>query len=210
MHRPGNLWWGLLLIVLGVLFLLDNMNMLEFGEIVRTWWPALLILWGLSTLLTRSRVSPASSGGETESPPAPAGEVREVFGDRNENPGTDSINYSSVFGDMSLRPLSSNFKGGNISTVFGDTTVDLSSATLAEGDNRLKLTGVFGDVRIVLAPSMPYRIHAQSLFGAVQAAGQKRDGFSSNLVIESPEYSSASKKLNIDVSQVFGDITLTR
>lgn len=210
MHRAGNLWWGLMLIVLGVLFLLHNMDMIDFGDVVRTWWPALLVLWGVSILLTRSGVSLSSSGGATATAPSPAGEVNEVFGDRHDNPGTDVLSYSSVFGDLSLRPLSTNFKGGTISTVFGDTAIDLTGATLADGDNRLKLSGVFGDVSIILAQTMPYAIHAQSLFGGIQAAGQKRDGFSANLVIQSPEYSTALKKVTIDVSQVFGDITLTR
>ncbi len=210
MHRTGNLWWGLLLIALGVMFLLDNMNVIEFGEAVRTYWPALLVLWGVSILLSRSVVPRASSGGGTAASPSPAGDVKEVFDDRSESPDAEHLSYSSVFGDLSLRALSGNFKGGTVSTVFGDTTVDLSSATLADGENALKLSGVFGDVRLMLAPSMPYSISAHSLFGAIQAAGQKRDGFSSTLVLQSPEFSPAPKKLLIEVSQVFGDISLTR
>jgi lia operon protein LiaF len=210
MHRAGNLWWGLLLIAFGVMFLLDNMNMLDFGEVVRTYWPAILILWGVGILLNRARVSTAPSGSGTVDASTTAGEVKEVFNDRNDNTVTEQVAYSSVFGDLSLRLLSPNFRGGTVSTVFGDTLIDLSSATLADGENRLKLSGVFGDVRILLAPSMAYAISATSLFGAIQAAGQKRDGFSSRLSLQSPEYASAPKKVLIDVSQVFGDITLTR
>ena len=210
MQRNHNLWWGVTLIVIGVLFLLQNMDMLNVGQVVREYWPALLILWGLSILLSRSRVSMASSGGDSPPPLATAGEVSDVFNDRNDMPQTDQIVYSVVFGDLSLRPSSANFKGGTVSTVFGDTAIDLTSATIAEGENKLKLSGVFGDVRIMLAPSMAYAISAKSTFGAIQAAGQKRDGFSSTLALQSPEYSSASRRLFLDVSQVFGDITLTR
>jgi lia operon protein LiaF len=210
MNRRGNLWWGIGLIVLGVMFLLDNVNMLDFGEVLRTWWPVLLVFWGASILLTRSRVSTASPGGDTVNAPSTHGEVNEVFNDRNETPQAERLSYSSVFGDLALRPVSSNFKGGKISTVFGDTTVDLSAAALADGESKIKLSGVFGDVRLMLSPSMPYALSASSLFGAIQAADQKRDGFSSNLHVQSPEYSTAGKRLYIDVSHVFGDITLTR
>ncbi len=210
MYSTRNLWWGLLLIALGVMFLLDNMSMLDFGEVIRNWWPALLVLWGISILLSRSRVSVASSGSGPVPPPSPAGEINEVFGDRNDSPQGDQISYSSVFGDLKVHPTSMTFKGGTISTVFGDTTVDLSSAALADGENILKVNGVFGDMSMMLAPSMPYALSAHSLFGSVQAGGQKRDGFSSTLVMQSPEYASAAKKLHIEVSQVFGDITLTR
>ena len=210
MHKTGNLWSGVVLIALGVMFLLDNMKMIDFSEVVRTYWPMLLILGGISILLSRSRISSASTGSSTANPPSAAGEVKDVFNDRNDNTDTDHISYSSVFGDLSLRLLSANFRGGTVSTVFGDTTIDLSSATLADGENKVKVSGVFGDVRVMLAPSMPYAISANSLFGAIQAAGQKRDGFSSALAVESPDYAPASKKLRIEVSQVFGDVTLTR
>ncbi len=210
MYSARNLWWGLLLIALGIFFLLDNMNMLDFGEAIRTWWPALLVVWGISILLSRSHVSVASSGHAPVPPSTPVGEVNEVFGDRNDSPQGDNVSYSSVFGDLTVRPASMTFKGGTVSTVFGDTTLDLSSAALADGENVLKVTGVFGDMRLMLAPSMPYALSAHSLFGAVQAGGQKRDGFSSTLVMQSPEYATAAKKLHIEVSQVFGDITLTR
>jgi hypothetical protein len=210
MRRTGNRSGGLLLIVLGVLFLLHNMHMLDFGQAVREYWPAILILWGVSILLSRSRVSTASSDGGAAPPPSPAAGVRDVFNDRSDSPAADRIGYSTVFGDLSIRPLSANFKGGTVSTVFGDTAIDLTSATLADGENKLTLSGVFGDVRIMLAPTMSYAISANSLFGAIQAAGQKRDGFSSTLTLQSPEYSTTPKRLSIEVSQVFGDITMTR
>jgi len=210
MHRAGNLWGGLLLIALGVMFLLDNMNYLDFGEVLRTYWPALLILLGISVLLRRTVFSPTSSGSAPGGASAPSAEVHEVFGDRAERTDTEQVNYSSVFGDITLRLVSASFKGGTISTVFGDATLDLTSASLAEGENRLKVSGVFGDLRVLLASSTPYALSGSSLFGAVEAGGQKRDGFSSALSLQSPDYGSASKKLHLDLSQVFGDVTIIR
>jgi predicted membrane protein len=210
MRRNGNLWWGIVLIVLGVMFMFDNANMIDFGQILRTWWPAIFVIWGVSILLNRSCISISSPGAGTVNAQSAAGEVKEIFNDRHETPEGERLNYSSVFGDLSLRPASANFKGGSVSTVFGDTTIDLTAATLADGENTLKISGVFGDVSIMLGPSMAYVISASSLFGSIQAAGQKRDGFSPNLVIQSPEFSSATKQLSIQVSHVFGDITLTR
>ncbi len=210
MNRTGNLWWGLVLIALGVMFLLDNMDVLDFGQAIRTYWPAFLVVWGIGILLSRSGASRAPSVGGTVNPSSLAGDVNEIFNDRNDNIETEHVSYSSVFGDLSLRLLSGNFKGGNVTTVFGDTTIDLTSATLADGDNKLKLSGVFGDVRMLLAPTMAYEISASSVFGAIQAAGLKRDGFSSNLAVQSPEYPSAAKRVRLEVSQVFGDVVLTR
>ena len=45
----GRLVFGLVVITLGVLFTLDNLGMLEAGEILR-WWPALLLAYGVTRL----------------------------------------------------------------------------------------------------------------------------------------------------------------
>ncbi len=48
---------ALVLIVLGTLFLLDNLGVvgLDVGYLISTWWPALLILAGVNLLLRRYR-----------------------------------------------------------------------------------------------------------------------------------------------------------
>ncbi len=46
-----NIFWGIILILIGVLFILQNLNVIDF-EWVRLWrlWPVLLVLWGVSIL----------------------------------------------------------------------------------------------------------------------------------------------------------------
>ncbi|MDQ1119437.1 MULTISPECIES: DUF5668 domain-containing protein [Pseudoxanthomonas] len=47
---------ALILIVLGTLFLLDNLGFpgLDVRELIATWWPLLLILGGINLLLRRA------------------------------------------------------------------------------------------------------------------------------------------------------------
>jgi hypothetical protein len=49
-----NIFWGIILILLGVLFTLDNMNMIDFAW-YNLWrlWPVVLVLWGISILPVR-------------------------------------------------------------------------------------------------------------------------------------------------------------
>lgn len=47
----GRIFWGLMLIVLGVLFLFDQMGRIDFGELVSRYWPAVFILIGISILI---------------------------------------------------------------------------------------------------------------------------------------------------------------
>jgi hypothetical protein len=53
--KQQNVFWGILLIALGTLFLLDRLDIFEFqwGVLVRL-WPLLLILWGVSILPVRN------------------------------------------------------------------------------------------------------------------------------------------------------------
>jgi len=52
-HRThqGRIFWGLMLIILGVLFLLDQLGEIDFGEIVSIYWPVIFIVIGLSILI---------------------------------------------------------------------------------------------------------------------------------------------------------------
>jgi hypothetical protein len=49
--KPSSIFWGSLLIFLGIFILLSNLNLfnLEISEIVK-YWPLLLIIWGVSLL----------------------------------------------------------------------------------------------------------------------------------------------------------------
>jgi hypothetical protein len=44
---------GILLVVLGALFLADQFHVLSFGNLFARWWPALLVLAGILNLVER-------------------------------------------------------------------------------------------------------------------------------------------------------------
>ncbi|MBS0212754.1 MAG: hypothetical protein JSR26_06160 [Proteobacteria bacterium] len=48
---------ALILIVLGIVFLLDNLGLwnVSLAHLVRTWWPAILIVVGVSMLFKRGK-----------------------------------------------------------------------------------------------------------------------------------------------------------
>jgi hypothetical protein len=47
---------GLLLIGVGVLFLLDRLRVEDFGDLLRTYWPCVIILFGVSHLMRRESI----------------------------------------------------------------------------------------------------------------------------------------------------------
>ena len=46
----GSLFWGVLLVAIGALFLLDNLRLLDFGDIIHDFWPLILIAIGLKMI----------------------------------------------------------------------------------------------------------------------------------------------------------------
>ena len=182
-----NYFVGIVLITFGVLFLLDNLGVANFGDMIHDYWPLILILWGLSILLRR-KTSP--------------GESSAIVADSLDR---ELVHESNVFGNIFLSITSQHFKGGSISTVFGDCDLDLSSATIADGEHVLRVHSVFGDSSIILPKNTAVSVTASSTFGSLTVLGKRKDGFSSVLQATTPEYESSPNRLNISLNKVFGD-----
>ncbi len=190
-------WLGFSLIIIGIIFLLDSTGTFDIGDLIGTYWPLLLVLWGLA-MLTR----PGFRRFRAPSGPASAGIV----------PGAgtihqgESLESSNVFGDVDIRVTSPAFTGGSATTVFGDISVDCHQGGLADGAHRLTVSGVFGDSRVIVPPGVALDITAHALFGDASVLDQKRGGISASVRYTTPGFDSAPKRLHISVSQVFGDI----
>lgn len=52
---PGP-FYGVVLILVGCLFLLDELELIRFGRVIGTWWPMLLITLGVSKILWERRI----------------------------------------------------------------------------------------------------------------------------------------------------------
>ncbi len=195
--NSNRLWLGIVLIVLGVLFLLDNAGVLGLGDIIHTYWPVVLILWGISIM--RGRRRDAIGFNETS---------HEVFGDRERATRTDQVHHSVVFGDISVQVESQSFKGGSVSAVFGNARIDLSRSALSEGESLLKISSVFGNAFVQLPQGTAFALTANTVFGDIQCDEEQRRGFSQSLQYVSPSYLTTTKKIHIQASQVFGNITI--
>jgi predicted membrane protein len=192
-----SFWPGVILLVLGVLFLLDSLDVASFGHVMRTYWPVILIIMGIAFLMRRQRVWLSSEQSKS---------VGGVF-EGTETP-TDTISETSIFGNTYVKPTSRNFKGGSVSTVFGNVELNLASAELATGEQHLGVHGVFGGLRITLPKDIGVMVRGNCLFGEVTVFNQKRGGIGSEVLYKSENYDSAERRLNITASQVFGDVRI--
>jgi len=75
--RSGSAFTGLLLVIIGTIFLLHNYRGLDLGPLLRHWWPLFLIVWGVVKLYERTA---GSSSGDPGTARVTGGEVLLVLG----------------------------------------------------------------------------------------------------------------------------------
>jgi len=181
-------FWGLVFIGLGVLLLLDNLHVIDFGDFVARFWPVIIIVVGLLIIFGK-RPNRAY-----------------VHGDIDAVEGSDKVEMSHTFGDIRLKLNSQTFAGGGISNVFGNIEVDLENIRLKGGIHHLRLTGVFGDMILILPKNTPVSVSAETSFGTVRIKERSSSGVAGRLHYASEDLEAAADKLVIEARQTFGDI----
>ncbi len=192
----------MLLILLGVGILLDNLGVLDFEQAFHDYWPLLLILWGISVIMKRRRSPPPPAPG-APSPPSPEMQAPDSS---SAVASSDLVHQSNVFGDLVTKITSQSFRGGSVSTVFGNCDLDISDAAFASGDHELRVHGVFGDSTITLPRDAAVTITAHSLFGDVSILGEHKHGISTDITATTPAYATQTNRLRLNITKVFGDI----
>ena len=190
--KKDELFWGFLLVGLGVVFLLDKLDVMDFGEFFSTFWPLILIGIGLKLVLNRN------TGGSDES-------KKETLTLNEQN-----VKYSKVFGDVKLHVNNQDFNGGSISVMIGEIDLDLAKSNIKEGEKVLSLSGIIGEISVILPKTLKVSVKANATIGDVKILDTTDDGFFINRTYQSEGYETAKKKLYISVSQVIGDIEIRR
>ncbi|NIR48333.1 cell wall-active antibiotics response protein [candidate division KSB1 bacterium] len=193
--RRSGLLWGSILILLGVLFLLDEFNVLDAGDIFSTFWPVILIVIGILLIRNRNR--------ETQKD-AQQGNKEAV-----EALTEDTLRTSKIFGDLDLRVASKNFERGSASTVIGDLDVDFSDIKVGAGEKVFTLNGVIGDINVTAPKHIAFAVRANTILGDLKLLGEKHDGVFVNKTYQSEKYETEKSKLYISISQIIGDIQVS-
>jgi predicted membrane protein len=136
---------GIILMLVGLFFLLHNYFALPWvvGEI---FWPVLIIIAGVAIILGASRI-----------------EKHHFF---KQSAGNDDfLEDMAVFGGIERKILSQNFTGGKIVAIFGGSTIDLSHAVLAPGQNQLEIVALFGGCTLIVPSDWNVKAEVFSIFG---------------------------------------------
>ncbi len=165
----ARVFFGSLVVAVGVLLLLDNVGVLDAGDVISTWWPLVLIIAGLLALVANPRhwqiplivvvIGTAlllRTLGVVDSLDLviPALLIMigvfVIFGrirPGREISDSDRISSFNIFSGTEIASHSANFKGGNVGAIFGGAEIDLHDAKPAAGA-ALDVFAVFGGVEV--------------------------------------------------------------
>jgi hypothetical protein len=189
----GRLFFGVLIVAVGTLLLLDNADVLDAGEVIGNWWPAVVILAGILTFAANPRHWPVAlivTGvgvafllsnldivdiGNIIIPAAIILVGLLVIFGRGLGSRTevgDRINSFNVFSGSELASHSKQFKGGSVSAVFGGAEIDLRDS-LPAPDAELDIFAAFGGVEIRVPDGWQVQVRGMPLFGGIENATVK-------------------------------------
>jgi lia operon protein LiaF len=181
---------GLFLLAIGVVTLANGLGIIPFsaGFLLGRFWPLILIAIGVMILLESNRRATSTTG-----PSAP-----------------DRIIHDSIFGDFKLTQPGWQLHDLEVNTVIGDMKIDLARAHIPDGETRLDLRAVIGDIDIWTPPDLPVALEVQCAFVTVNHFGRKQDVILRRFEETPPAFETAPRRVRVRANLVFGDISLTR
>jgi predicted membrane protein len=182
---------GLILVIIGTVFLLDHMGILQINHLWK-YWPVILIVVGAMQFLeSRNRM-----GGVLLMLVGCAfllgtlGYLRLTMADlwpviliaiglgliwsRFQVPnlaipsapgGPDKVNAIAMFGGVERRISTQNLTGGTVQAIFGGVELDFRSADIAGEETSLYVEAVFGGIELVVPERWMVIYEGQSIFG---------------------------------------------
>jgi lia operon protein LiaF len=117
---------------------------------------------------------------------------------------------SRIFGDNRIEAGEMEIDGFSCSTVFGDTSLNLTGARLKSGQNNVDIHSVFGDITVIVPAGIEVKAFSSSTFGDHYVFGRTMSGLGKSLANQTDKYDSVDSKVHMSVRAVFGDINIHR
>ena len=194
------MFFGLLLIVFGLLWLLATLD-IEFDLAVDIDWVLVLA----SALIAVGALLVLSGGRLLRSPLIALGVLLGLLltpiasiGGIPENGG--------AFGDRVARVSSVAALDDDYSHAFGSLTLDLRNLSLPEGTTTVHVNSAFGEARVLVPLGAAVHVRGNGAFGSIEALGEESGGIGYQHEATTDGYDNAPRKLLIDVNSAFGSV----
>jgi lia operon protein LiaF len=183
----SSAFWGMVLLVLGVVWLLNNVGVMYFdlGDFLSRAWPAAIIIVGVWLLF--------------------GGRHRKTV---TQVDATETVSHS--VGDVDLKPGEIGHDGLHVNVSAGEVHLDLGATRFQDRENWIVVKLGLGDIRIVVPKSLPVKIEGRTGIGDLHIFDNHRDGFGAKLDFQDPDYERAQRKLYLVAKSGLGDVKVTR
>lgn len=185
---------AVILILIGFGLLMDTLNVLDFGELIGTWWPLILIFFGIKLFIERkpftmfpllltilgilfiiNNLQIIPIGFWDAFLPLIFILIgiwiifaRFPLGKSNVSSDEHTINYSAVFSGLKQVVNSDDFRGGNITAYFGGAEVDLRNVKVINEDVEINLNATFGGIELIVPVNWVLVINGSPFFGGLE------------------------------------------
>ncbi|MFQ5753611.1 MAG: LiaI-LiaF-like domain-containing protein [bacterium] len=201
--KGPNFWLALGLIFIGVLFLLDNFDILDIGDLWQ-FWPLILIGIGILKLKSSHYQDRGSAitlliigvvflllnfdildwGDIWQFWPV----ILILIGisiiyrryawksnseKQNKTLSEDRVDVVAIFGGNDKIITSDKFEGGNVTAIFGGANLDFGNAKLAAGENILNIFTMFGGTELYVPNDWHVIIKGFPIFGGFEDTRRK-------------------------------------
>jgi predicted membrane protein len=179
--------FGILLVLIGFLALLDSLEVIRFWPALGKLWPLILVALGIWLLLRRS-----------------------YFSSKDVLYIKEGKKYSKAFGDLKIDAKDMDPHGLDAEMGFGDIEVNLVKASFSDRENVVNLGLGFGDIKVWVPSEVKVSASGSSGAGDIDILGKRADGLGKRVEYRDEGYETAQKKLKIVAKLGFGDIRISR
>ena len=187
---------GLILLLLGLLFLLKNINVVDvkISEIIRTYWPLVLIVIGIEAIRISRKYRRIFQWGKEEVEPEMEG---------------GEIGISRKFGSYDFDFKGKELGSGKIELVLGEASFDIRDAIIPEGHNILKILSKMASVKIKANKEQPLMIKAKVLMGEVKIFENRQSGFVPEVEYKSDTFETSPSQLTLLIKHSMGEVVVS-
>ncbi len=136
---------GIVLLLIGGMFLLSDLNIIPELSFWRVMVPLILIAVGITIIFSRS-LHPGGFDG-------------------HKNVSLDELDEVAILGGSKKIISSRSFKGGKITAILGGGEIDLTPSELNHGTNTLELVAILGGASIYVPEDWTVKIDVVSILG---------------------------------------------
>lgn len=180
----GPAW--IIMTVIGSIFLIDRIYpWADFEDLAI---PLVIISVGVVILLRSLKKNPSERFGKR---------WEENYGTHTEQASDDYLDSTTLFGGVKKNIISKTFRGGDISTFFGGTELNLTQADVT-GRIELDITQIFGGTKLIVPPH--WKVQSEDLVCIFGGVDDKRPA--TNDAVES------TKVLVLKGTCIFGGIDI--